>query len=52
VSDEELQEVPSVRTIVQLMASARDRMSKANTVTITAFQTGLPSHDHSPIVFI
>jgi hypothetical protein len=35
-SDQQLQKVPSARTIARLMTSARDHMSKADTVTIHA----------------
>jgi transposase len=39
-SDQQLQKVPSARTIARLMTSARDHMSKADTVTIAAIEAG------------
>jgi hypothetical protein len=35
-SDQQLQKVPSARTIAPLMTTARDHMSKANTITVAA----------------
>jgi transposase len=42
VTDQELQKVPSARTIARLMTSGRDHMSKADTVTIAAIEAGVP----------
>ena len=42
-SDQQLQKVPSARTIARLMTSARDHMSKADTVTIAAIETSVPT---------
>jgi transposase len=42
-SDQQLQKVPSARTIARLMTMARDYMSKADTVTIAAIETGVPN---------
>ena len=41
-SDQQLQKVPSARTIARLMTTARDHMSKADTITIAAIETGVP----------
>jgi transposase len=40
-SDQQLQKVPSARTIARLMTSGRDHMSKADTVTIAAIEAGV-----------
>jgi transposase len=42
-SDQQLQKVPSARTIARLMTSAREHMSKADTVTIAAIEAGVPT---------
>ena len=42
-SDQQLQKVPSARTIARLMTTARDHMSKADTITIAAIETGVPT---------
>ncbi len=42
-SDQQLQKVPSARTIARLMTSARDHMSKADTVIIAAIEAGVPT---------
>jgi transposase len=42
-SDQQLQKVPSARTIARLMTSARDHKSKADTVTIAAIEAGVPT---------
>jgi hypothetical protein len=42
-SDQQLQKVPSARTIARLMTSARNHMSKADTVTIAAIEVGVPT---------
>jgi hypothetical protein len=42
-SDQQLQKVPSARTIARLMTSAHDYMSKADTVTIAAIEAGVPT---------
>jgi hypothetical protein len=39
-SNQQLQKVPSARTIARLMTSARDHKSKADTVTIAAIEAG------------
>lgn len=41
-SDQQLHRVPSARTIARLMTTARDHLSKAETVTIAAIKTGVP----------
>ena len=41
-SDQQLHRVPSARTIARLMTTARDHLSKAETVTIAAIETGVP----------
>jgi transposase len=41
-SDQQLQKVPSARTIARLMTTARDHLSKADTVTIAAIEEGVP----------
>jgi transposase len=38
-----ISKVPSARTIARLMTSARDHMSKADTVTIAAIEAGVPT---------
>jgi len=42
-SDQQLQKVPSARTIARLMTTARDHMSKADTITIAAIEAGVPT---------
>ena len=42
-SDQQLQKVPSARTIARFMTTARDHLSKADTVTIAAIQAGVPT---------
>ncbi|RWO95752.1 MAG: hypothetical protein EOQ99_33595 [Mesorhizobium sp.] len=39
-SDQQLQKVPSARTIARLMTTARDHLTKSDTVTISAIETG------------
>lgn len=41
-SDRQLHRVPSARTIARLMTTARDHLSKAETVTVAAIETGVP----------
>ena len=41
-SDQQLQKVPSARTIARLMTTARDHLSRAETVTIAVIETGVP----------
>lgn len=41
-SDQHLRKVPSARTIARLMTTARDHLSKADTITIAAIQAGVP----------
>ncbi len=40
--DQQLRKVPSARTIAHLMTTARDHLSKSDTVTIAAIETGVP----------
>jgi transposase len=40
-SDQQLQKVPSARTIARLMTMARDHLSKADSIMITAIETGV-----------
>jgi transposase len=40
---ENLQRIPSARTIAQLMTICRDRLSKAETVTVAALEAGVPA---------
>jgi transposase len=40
---ENLQRIPSARTIARLMTIGRDTLSKAETVTIAAIETGVPT---------
>ena len=42
-SDQQLQKVPSARTIARLMTTARDHMSKADTIAIAAIEAGVPT---------
>ena len=42
-SDQQLQKVPSARTIARLMTIARDHLSKADTVTVAAIEAGVPT---------
>jgi len=41
-SDQQLQKVPSARTIARLMTMARDHLSKADAVTIAAIESSTP----------
>lgn len=41
-SDRQLRKVPSARTIAYLMTTARDHLSKSDTVTMAAIEVGLP----------
>ena len=41
-TDQQLQRVPSARTIARLMTTARDHLSKADTITIAAIEAGVP----------
>jgi transposase len=43
VCDQQLQKVPSARTIARLMTTARDQLSKADTITIAAIEAGVPA---------
>jgi transposase len=43
VSLQHLQKVPSARSIARLMTMARDHLSKADTVTVAALETGVPA---------
>lgn len=43
VSDQQLQKVSSARTIARLMTTARDQLSKAETITIAAIEAGAPA---------
>jgi transposase len=40
---EDLQRIPSARTIAHLMTIGRDRLSKAETITIAAVEAGVPA---------
>jgi transposase len=42
-TDQQLQRVPSARTIARLMTTGRDQLSKADTVTIAAIEKGVPN---------
>lgn len=42
-SDQQLQKIPSARTIARLMTTARDHLSKADTITIAAIEAGVPT---------
>lgn len=42
-SDQQLQKVPSARMIARLMTTARDHMSKADTVTIATIEAAVPT---------
>src|SRR5208282_1209646 len=42
-TDQQLQKVPSARTIARLMTAARDHLSKADTVTIATIETLVPT---------
>lgn len=42
-TDQQLQKVPSARTIARLMTTARDHLSKADTVTIAAIEARVPT---------
>jgi len=41
-SDQQLRKVPSARTIARLMTTARNHLSKSDTVTIAAIEAGVP----------
>ena len=43
VDAENLQRIPSARTIARLMTIGRDRLSKAETVTVAAIEAGMPA---------
>ena len=43
VSNQQLQKVPSARTIARLLTTKRDHVSKADAVTIAAIEAGVPS---------
>jgi transposase len=49
-SDQQLQKIPSARTIARLMTTARDHLSKADTVTIAAIEAGARSDRHHDMV--
>lgn len=42
-SNQQLQKIPSARTIARLMTTARDHLSKSDTVTIAAIEAGVPT---------
>jgi hypothetical protein len=42
-SNQQLQKIPSARTIAPLMTTARDHLSKADTATIAAIEDGVPA---------
>jgi transposase len=41
-TDQQLQRVPSARTIARMMTTGRDQLSKADTITIAAIENGVP----------
>lgn len=41
-SDQQLHKVPSARTIARLMTTARDHLSRSDTVTIAVIEAGIP----------
>jgi transposase len=43
VSDQQLQKVPAAKTIARLMTTKRDHLTKAETVTVTAIEKGVPT---------
>jgi len=43
ISNQQLQKVPSARTIARLMTVKRDHMNKADSVSVAAIQAGVPS---------
>ena len=43
VDAESLHRIPSARTIARLMTTARDTLSKAESVTVAAVETGVPA---------
>jgi transposase len=43
IGDEQLQRVPSARTIARLMSTGRDTLSRTDTVTIAAIESGVPA---------
>jgi len=43
VCNQQLQKVPSARTIARLMTTAQDQLSKADTITIAAIEAGVPA---------
>jgi transposase len=42
VTDRQLQKVPAARTIAKLMTTKRDHLTKAETVTVAAIESGVP----------
>jgi transposase len=42
IGDEQLQRIPSARTIARLMSTGRDTLSKTETVTIAVIESGVP----------
>ena len=43
ISDQQLQKVPAARTIARLMTTKRDHLSRAETITVTAIEQGVPA---------
>jgi transposase len=41
-SDQQLQKIPAARSIARLMTTKRDHLTKAETVTVTAIEQGVP----------
>ncbi len=41
-TDQQLQKIPAARTIARLMTMKRDHLTKAETVTVAAIETGVP----------
>ena len=46
-TDQQLQKVPSARTLARLMTTARNHLSKADTVTIAAIEARVPTLVHA-----
>jgi transposase len=42
-SDQQLQRIPAARTIAKLMTTKRDHLTRSETVTVAAIETGLPT---------
>ncbi|MCF1448965.1 ISL3 family transposase [Agrobacterium vitis] len=44
-TDQQLQKVPSARTIARMMTTGRDNLTKSDTVTVTVIENGVPALD-------